>query len=204
MNETKNIMLAIQNVQQAAETVSKATKGQVGSREYMYANLKDTWDAIKPLLKQNDLVIVQSPVTAENNVGGFFETTIYHTKSGESITKTMQMILQRDDPQAIGAAITYYRRYMITSMLGLIPDDDNDAKDHRLATAQQKAQMIGAVKLIYPELEKPQDIIETIQNIIGKHPSFIRETEAQEAIDTIKAFTKKVTQSLEDSDASGN
>lgn len=191
MTETKNIMQAIQNVQQAAETVSKGTKGQVGSREYMYANLKDTWDAIKPLLKSNDLVIVQSPITAENNVGGFFETTIYHTKSGESITKTMQMILQRDDPQAIGAAITYYRRYMITSMLGLIPDDDNDAKDHRLATAVQKARMVGAVKQIYPDLEKPQDIISTLENIVGKHPSRIRENEADEAVKLIQAFTSK-------------
>lgn len=185
------LMTAIKAVQQGATPVQKGAKGQVGTRAYMYANLVDTWDTIKDLMNQNDLVVIQSPTVAENNVGSFFETMIYHTKSGEWIGERMQMILQRDDPQAIGAAITYYRRYMLTSMLGLIPDDDNDAKDHRLATAQQKSQMVGAVKQIYPELESPKDTIETIQNILGKHPSRIREDEAQEAIDSIKAFSAK-------------
>lgn len=185
----KNIMLAIQNVQQNADPVKKGAQGQVGTRQYAYANLTNTWDTVKDLLKDNGLVVVQSPVTAENNVGGFFETTIYHTASGEWIRETMQMILTRDDPQAIGAAITYYRRYMLTSMLGLIPDDDNDAKEQRLATAEQKAKMIGAVKLIYPELNKAEDVINTLNNILGKHPSRVREDEAQDAINLIKAFT---------------
>lgn len=187
----KQIMSAIKAVQQGAEPVKKNTQGQVGTRQYQYANMVDTWETIKDLMNQNKLVVVQSPTTGESAVGMFFETTIYHTESGEWIREVMQMSLQRDDPQGIGAAITYYRRYMLTSMLGLIPDDDNDAKEHRLATAEQKAQMVGAVKQIFPELDKPQDIIETIQNIVGKHPSRIREDEAKEAIDTIKAFTAK-------------
>ena len=185
----KNIMVAIGHVQQNADPVKKDTTGQVGTRAYKYANLVSTWDTVKDLLRDNKLVVVQSPVTAENNVGGFFETTIYHTESGEWINETMQMVLQRDDPQAIGAAITYYRRYMITSMLGLIPDDDNDATEQRLATSEQKAKMIGAVKQIYPELTKPEDIINTLNNILGKHPSRVREDEAQQSIDLIKAFT---------------
>ena len=189
--DIKNIMKAIQNVQQNADPVKKGTQGQVGTRQYMYANMVDTWTTIKDLLKDNNLVVVQSPTTSPNNVGNFFETTIFHTESGEWIEERMQMILQRDDPQAIGAAITYYRRYMVTSMLGLIPDDDNDAQDHRLATAEQKARMIGAVKQIYPELEKPEDIISTLTNIVGKHPSRIREDEADQATNLIKAFTAK-------------
>lgn len=187
----KEIMQAIQNVQQNADPVKKGSTGQVGQRNYQYANLVSTWETVKDLLKSNNLVVVQSPVTAVNNVGGFFETTIYHTTSGEWICEVMQMLLQRDDPQAIGAAITYYRRYMLTSMLGLIPDDDNDAKEQRLATAEQKAKMIGAVKLIYPELEKAEDVIKTLENILGKHPSRVREDEATDAINLIKAFTAK-------------
>lgn len=184
-------MKAIQQVQQNAGTIQKTTKGQVGSREYKYANLNDTWDAIKDLMASNHLVVIASPTTAENAVGSYFRTRLFHTESGEWIEETMMMVLQRDDPQAIGAAITYYRRYMITSLLGLIPDDDNDARDHRLATSEQKAKMVGAVKQIFPDLDKAVDIITTIQNIVGKHPSNIREDEAQAAIDLIKAFTAK-------------
>lgn len=193
----KEITKAIQNVQQNAAPVKKGATGQVGTRAYQYANMVSTWDTIKDLLKSNNLVVIQSPTTGENYVAQLFQTTIYHTTSGEWISEQMTMVLQRDDPQGIGAAITYYRRYMLTSMLGLIPDDDNDAKDHRLATTEQKARMVGAVKQIYPELEKPNDIITTIENIIGKHPSKVREDEAENYINLIKAFTAKAVMETE-------
>jgi hypothetical protein len=194
----KNLMAAIQNVQQSAGQIAKTAKGQVGSREYAYANLNSTWDAVGALMQKNGLVVVASPTTGDQSMGQFFETTLYHIESGEWITETMQMVLQRDDPQAIGAAITYYRRYMLTAMLGLIPDDDNDAKEHRLATAQQKTRLIGAVKEIYPELSKAEDIIKTLQNITGKYPGNIREDEAEDAINLVKAFSAKAV--LEDMD----
>lgn len=185
-----NIMSAIHKVQQNADPVKKNASGQVGQGKFRYANLVSTWETIKDLLGSNKLTIIQSPTLGDHNVGQQFQTTIFHA-SGEWIKETMQMTLQREDPQALGAAISYFRRYMITSMLGLIPDDDNDAKDHRLATAQQKAQWIGAVKLIYPDISKPQDVIQTIENIVGKHPSRIREDEADNTLNLIKAFTSK-------------
>ena len=187
--ETKEIMSAIHKVQQAADPIKKNAQGQVGQGKYMYSTLVSTWETIKELLKSNGLVVVQSPTSGENNIGNFFQTTIYHIDSGEFIREQMQMVLQREDPQAIGAAITYYRRYMLTSMLGLVPDDDNDAEAHRLATAQQKAQWIGAIKLIFPDIEKPGDIIQAIEGIVGKHPSKIRANEADNTLKLIQAFT---------------
>lgn len=189
--DIKQVMGAIQAVQQNAGAIQKTTKGQVGSREYRYANLNDTWDTIKDLMAANKLVVTQSPTTGAGQMGEFFSTTIYHIESGEYISETMQMVLSRNDPQAIGAAITYYRRYMLTSMLGLIPDDDNDAREQRLATVQQKAQIVGAIKRIYPELKKPNEIVEAIQGIIGKAPGNIREDEAKGALDMINAFGDK-------------
>ena len=182
---TQKIIEAIHKVQQGADPIKKDKQGQVGQGKYMYATLVSTWDTIKDLLQSNGLTIIASATGT-----GQFQTTIYHD-SGEWINESMAMVLQRSDPQGIGAAITYYRRYMVTSMLGLIPDDDNDAKDHSLATAQQKAQWIGAVRLIYPEMDKPNDIIQTIEGIVGKHPSKIRADEAQSTLELIKAFTSK-------------
>jgi hypothetical protein len=192
-DDIKEVMTAIKKVQQSAGTITKTAKGQVGqNREYMYANLKSTWDTIGALMETNGLVVVASPTTGTQAMGQFFETTIYHTESSQWISEMMLMVLQRDDPQAIGAAITYYRRYMLTSMLGLIPNDDNDARDHRLATAEQKRQLIGAVRLIFPDLEKPADIISTLQSITGKYPGNIREDEAEDCINLVRAFTSKL------------
>lgn len=184
----KELMTAIQAVQQNVGTIEKASTGQVGSRSYKYNGLRETWDAVRPLLATNKLVITQSPTTGDANMGMFFSTTIYHIESEQWMSEIMQMSLTKDDPQGIGAGITYYRRYMMMSMLGLIPDDDSDAKEHRLATAQQKQQIVGAVKLLYPELTKPEDIVKTIMNIVGKYPGNIREDEANDALALIKAF----------------
>lgn len=190
--EQDKLMEAIFNVQQAAEAIEKTATGQVGSRSYKYANLNDTWDTVKDLLKSNKLVVYSSPVAmAGGSFGNFFKTTIYHTPSGQSITEYMPMVLTRQDPQGIGAAITYYRRYMLTSMLGLIPDDDNDAREHRLATAQQKQMVVGALKLTFPDVTTPDMINQTIENIIGKHPSKIREDEADNVVDLIKAYKEQ-------------
>jgi len=190
-------MQAIHNVQQQAEYIKKESNGQVGAGKFKYANLVSTWEAVKQLLKNEGITVYQAPVniipTTSGSItaGNYFKTTLYHNKSGESVTEYMSMVLTRQDPQAMGAAITFYRRYMLTSMLGLIPDDDNDAREQRLATAQQKLQIVGAVKLTFTEHDgdwKPEQINQTIENIIGKHPSQIREDEADNVINLIKAY----------------
>ena len=193
MKEHKDIYEAIFAVQQSAEYIKKDKQGQVGAGKFKYADLINTWEAIKQLLKDNKIVVISTPTSNNGSgVGGtFFKMTLRHVPSGSEITEYTMMVLTRQDPQALGAAITFYRRYMLTSMLGLIPDDDNDAREQRLATAQQKLQIVGAVKMAIDNGDKdwtPQAINDTIQNIIGKHPSQIREAEAEGVIDLIKAY----------------
>lgn len=188
----KNLMVAIQKVQQAVPPLKREALGSTGNRSYKYTTLDKVWEAASQSLKSNDLVVTQSPTSGESNIGEFFETVIYHLPSEEWISQTMMMRTAKDDPQGVGSAITYYRRYMLVSMLGLIVQgDDTDAAEHKLATAQQKAKIIGAVKQIFPEVDKQADIISTIQNIVGKHPSYIREDEAEDALKLIMAFTAK-------------
>jgi len=188
----QKVMQAIQNVQQQAEYIKRESDGQVGQGKFKYANLTSTWEAVKQLLKENNLVVYQTPTNGSSGLqGNMFKTTIFHIESGESVTEEMPMVLTRQDPQALGAAITFYRRYMLTSMLGLIPDDDNDAREQRLATAQQKLQIVGAVKLTFDnkgEEWRPEQINKTIEDIIGKHPSQIREEEADNVVNLIRAY----------------
>lgn len=188
---SQKVMKAIFNVQQTVPVLKRDATGSTGGRNYKYTPLDKVWEACSASLKAEGLAIMQSPTaTSENgSYGDFFQTTIYHIESGEWVSETSNMKAIKDDPQAFGSAVTYYRRYMLVSMLGLITMDDSDATEHKLATAQQKAQIVGAVKQIFPELNSQADIISTIQNIIGKHPSYIREDEAPDAIALIKAFT---------------
>ncbi len=188
----KNIMTAIHKVQHQVPPLKREASGSTGGRNYKYTPLDKVWEAASAALKEHGITVVQSPTTGDGSIGNFFETTLYHLESEEWISQTMTMFIVKDDPQSMGSAVTYYRRYMLVSMLGLITVDDNDAVEHRLATASQKAKIVGAVKQIFPELSTQGQIIETIQNIIGKHPSYIREDEANDAIELIRAFTSKV------------
>lgn len=189
-DDNETLMQSIFEIQQECDPIKKTAKGQVGSRSYNYANLNDVWDAVRPLMLKHSVGCISSPTgsSGTGSLGNFFKMTLFSTKTGESLTETMPMILQRDDPQALGAAITYYRRYMLVSMLGLITDDDNDAREQRLATLEQKQKIMGAVKLAFPDVVEPARINELLKDILGKHPSMIREDEAENAIKLIKSY----------------
>jgi hypothetical protein len=99
-----------------------------------YADLNAFLEVIKKPLHDNNLLIVQTPVT------GGLETTIYHT-SGESISGQMTIEFPKD-PQKIGMVITYFRRYMLQSMLFLNAEDDdgNTGKKAKDDEAMQERQ----------------------------------------------------------------
>ncbi len=63
------------------------------------------------------------------------ESTLAHI-SGQWIGEVASMHIDAPGPQAVGSAITYCRRYSVTALLGLCPDEDDDAQ---LAQARQKA-----------------------------------------------------------------
>lgn len=61
---------------------------------------------------------------------------VIHAASGEERFCTMKLLAAKDDPQGQGAAITYARRYSITSFFGISADEDDDGNR---ATASRQA-----------------------------------------------------------------
>jgi hypothetical protein len=55
-------------------------------------------------------------------------TDIVHVPTGETLTGNIPLVLQKDDPQGVGSALTYYKRYSILSILGLTADEDDDGQ----------------------------------------------------------------------------
>jgi len=90
-----------------------------------YVDLPSILEAIKPLLKKNKLAVVQGVVNLGDGVGIVnVETRLLHD-SGEWIETDTPIYLQKSDPQAVGAAITYGRRYSMQALLNLSADDDD-------------------------------------------------------------------------------
>lgn len=91
-----------------------------------YATLNSVWDAVKDAVLANGLTIIQ-PIAC-NDGHPVVKTTIMHT-SGQYITSECPIVCaKQNDPQALGSAITYARRYSLASMLGVMTDDDDDAE----------------------------------------------------------------------------
>jgi hypothetical protein len=66
------------------------------------------------------------PVTVEgegSNLG--LITKLVHAESGEWQASLLMMPLPKNDPQGYGSALTYARRYGLSSMIGLVTEDDD-------------------------------------------------------------------------------
>ena len=90
-----------------------------GSR---YATLASVMDAAKPLAKHG-IAVSQA---AEVDDGRVIVSTILMHSSGEWISESISLKPRQDDPQSVGSAITYGRRYLLASMAGIAADDDDD------------------------------------------------------------------------------
>lgn len=87
-----------------------------------YADLASVWEACREALTENGLSVVQTTLPAEHRVR--LVTTLLHT-SGEWIRGELIMTPTKPDPQGMGSALTYARRYALAAMVGVAPDDDD-------------------------------------------------------------------------------
>jgi len=112
---------ALAAAQGQLESVAKQSKGY----HYTYADLAQVWDSIRKPLSSNGLAVVQT--TDSDDVGNpEIITTLIHT-SGEWISGKLLVKPVKPDPQALGSAITYGRRYALMGMVGVAPADDDGA-----------------------------------------------------------------------------
>lgn len=102
--------------------IRKANRADLGSHKYTYADLADGLDAVRPVLARNGLAVLQAATTTEH--GPTVVTTVLHT-SGQRVSASLAMKPMKGDPQAVGSAITYARRYSLFSILGLATEDDD-------------------------------------------------------------------------------
>jgi hypothetical protein len=89
-----------------------------------YADLASVWDACREPLTSNGLAVVQL-VTAADKASVTVETRLLH-ESGESVSSVLTMPVEKPTAQGVGSAITYARRYALSALVGVAPDDDDD------------------------------------------------------------------------------
>jgi hypothetical protein len=114
-----------------------------------FVELNGLLEAVRPVLSKHGLSIIQSP---GGNGQDITITTLLMHKSGEWIEfEPFTLKAAKIDPQGAGSAVTYGRRYSLSSVLGVAWDDDDDGNkgsgkkdkkedDKQLPPQQQSAQ----------------------------------------------------------------
>ena len=170
-NETKSLFKSLAAFQQEVPVIHKETKGY----GYSYADLPTIFDKINPLLAKHELGFTQ-PI-----MGDCVKTIIFHVETGESIESLTDIpkgvkLGNMNDFQVLGSAVSYIRRYALSSILGLVTDKDTDA-----AGEQTKS-------------SKPQ--LEIKSEAFGKAVEFIMKGGSIEQIKTKYEVSKEVEVAL--------
>ncbi len=125
ITDTRNIYERIEAAKVNFPAILKTAKGQVGTRNYQYADITSVVDGVEPALTAEGVGIFGLIERGEVCV------SLHITDSSAfnvSDTITCAIPLPADlTPQQVGSAITYYRRYALVLLLNLLTEDDDGA-----------------------------------------------------------------------------
>jgi hypothetical protein len=125
----KNLFKSLAAFQQEVPVIHKATQGY----GYSYADLPKIFEVINPILKKHGLGFTQQLTNQEGQ--NCLKTVIFH-ESGEFMESECMIpyvqLKGMNDYQGFGSGVTYYRRYALSSSLGLVTDKDTDASGEQV------------------------------------------------------------------------
>ena len=86
-----------------------------------YFDINQLLEHLEPLLQKNSLIVLQPIINKE------VISKIIEIETGDEVFSSLELP-PLTDPQKIGSAITYYRRYTLQSLLGIQAEDDDANK----------------------------------------------------------------------------
>ncbi len=153
----KNLFKSLAEFQQEVPVIHKATQGY----GYTFADLPKIFSVINPLLKKHGLGFTQL-IENEN-----LTTILFHVETGETIESKMALLKDvalkgMNEFQVYGSQLTYFRRYALSSILGIVTDKDTDAggeqvKKPRTITDER---FNKAIEAIGKGLAKKEDLLQ--------------------------------------------
>ncbi len=90
-----------------------------------YADLASVWDACGAALQEAGIAVLQFPTAAPQGFVGL-NTMLVYGPTGETLSEAFQMpVKDASNPQAVGSALTYARRYALSAIIGVSPAEDD-------------------------------------------------------------------------------
>ncbi len=149
------MMMQSESLGKLAEALAKAQSTMGEAKEDSknpffksnYADLTSVWRACRKSLTDNGLSVVQTTDLRDDKI--LVYTTLIHT-SGEYVKGCLPLILTKNDPQTMGSALTYARRYTLAAIVGVCKEgEDDDAEQATVrkenVTDEQVKQLIKSI-----------------------------------------------------------
>src|SRR6201987_454090 len=110
-------------------TIRSGRAGE-SERSFRYAPLSSGLDIVRKTLGQHEIATVQT-TAIDKETGVVNLTTMLAHASGEWIASDGPVcaVAETANPQRMGAALTYARRYALFTLVGIAGEDDLDAPD---------------------------------------------------------------------------
>jgi len=121
--DIKELVAALVKVQAEIQPATKDKTNPFFHKNY--ADLSDVWAVCREPLSQNGLAVIQTMDGSNGNI--IVVTTLAHI-SGQWMKGKLPIKPVKDDPQAIGSAITYGRRYSLSAIVGVVSEEDDDGE----------------------------------------------------------------------------
>lgn len=108
-----------------------------------YFDINKLLEIIKPVLNEMEVVILQPLRNVEGRPA--LGTVLYDIKEDKILSDSTVTLPDLTDPQKMGSAITYYRRYSLQSLLGLeAEDDDGNLASNKVQPGTLGTGLVGA------------------------------------------------------------
>jgi hypothetical protein len=153
----KNLFKSLAEFQQEVPVIHKATQGY----GYSYSDLPKIFSVINPLLKKHGLGFTQL-IESEN-----LTTILFHVETGETIESKMRLLTDvalkgMNEFQVYGSQLTYFRRYALSSILGIVTDKDTDAGGEQVKKVKTitDERFNKAIDAIGKGLAKKEDLLQ--------------------------------------------
>jgi hypothetical protein len=126
----KNLFKALAEFQQEVPVIFKGTTAGSGNFAYQYTDLPAIFKVINPLLQKHGLGFTQ--ITEFKDGHDYLVTILFHVESGQTMETRLRLMPDvelkgQNIFQSYGSQLTYFRRYGISQILGLVTDKDTDA-----------------------------------------------------------------------------
>jgi hypothetical protein len=121
---------ALVNPEKSLTATIRSGRPGEGERSFRYAPLASGLDIVRKTLGQHEIATVQT-TAIDKETGVVNLSTILAHASGEWIASDWPVcaVSEIANPQRMGAALTYARRYALFTLVGIAGEDDLDAPD---------------------------------------------------------------------------